>query len=133
MGGPFGGTHDGGGHSALHHARHMDPQASSTRDSTLGWINGAEPNCLGGGLSGEAGTGGWISDCLNRFEQIRSKFFIVVKKKLFGSTFMISEYQYRRTVISAVRRVDKNQPFTFLERVHWCRDTSRNLIKLILC
>jgi hypothetical protein len=43
MGGPFGGTHDGGGHSALHHARHMSPQASSARDSTKRdvWWGGA--------------------------------------------------------------------------------------------
>ena len=32
-GDPLGRTHDGGGHSALHRARHMDPKASSTRDS----------------------------------------------------------------------------------------------------
>jgi hypothetical protein len=33
-GGPFGGTRDGGGHSALRRERHMAPKASSTRDGT---------------------------------------------------------------------------------------------------
>ena len=41
-----GGTRLAGRHpdrdAALHRARHMDPKASSTRDSTLGWIKGAE-------------------------------------------------------------------------------------------
>jgi hypothetical protein len=33
----------------------MAPQASSTRDSTSGWINGAEPDFWGAGVAGRWG------------------------------------------------------------------------------